>query len=157
MLALEGLHEHFGDFAGALDAGGGGFGLVGKLAELAATGVAHGIEEPAELAVGVEGAGKLGRERNGTLDEVGFETDADAGADAGFGGGLHLLVDEEKVASTAGIGEERGAEGVAGDFATHATAVADRPCLGNVEGDAGDDPLERGSVGLEERGERFAW
>jgi len=157
VFAFESLHEHFGDLAGALDAGGGGFGLVGELAKFAAAGVAHGIEKAAELTVGIEGAGKLGRERNGALDEVGFEPDLNAGTNAGFGGGLHCLVDEEKVTAAAGVGEERRAEGVAGDFSADATAVADRPRFGDVEGNAGDDPLEGSSIGLEEGDEGFAW
>jgi hypothetical protein len=156
-LAFESLHKHFGDFAGALFAGGGGFGLVGKLAEFAATRVAQGIEEPAELTIGVECASELGRERNGALDEIRFEPDLDARADSGFTGGLHLFVDEEKVAAVTGIGEERSAEGVASDFSADATAIADRPGFGDVEWNARDDPLERGSVGLEKRGEGFAW
>jgi hypothetical protein len=61
------------------------------------------------------------------------------------------------VAAAAGIGEEGSAEGVAGDFSAYAAAIADRPGFGDVEGNAGDDPLERGSIGLEESGERFAW
>ena len=98
-LAFESLHKHFRDFAGALFAGGGGFGQVGEFAEFAATGVAQRIEEPAELTIGAECAGEFRWERNGTLNEVGFEPDLDAGTDAGFSGGLHLFVDEEKVAA----------------------------------------------------------
>ena len=90
------------------------------------------------------------------LREVGLEPDPDARANAGVGGGLHLLVDEEKVAAAARIGEERGAESEAADFSADAAAVAHRPRFGDVEGNARDDPLERGSVGLEERGEGFA-
>jgi hypothetical protein len=156
VFAFESLHEHLGDFSGAFNTCGGGFWLVGELAEFAAPGVAHGIEEPPELTIGVEGAGELGRERNGALDEVWLEPDLDARADAGFGGGLHFLIDEKEVATAAGIGEERRAEGVAGDFTMHATAIADWPDFGDVEWDAGNDPLERGSVWLEECGEGFA-
>jgi len=58
--------------------------------------------------------------------------------------------------TAARIGKERSAECEACDFAAHATAIALRPGFGDVEGDTGDDPLERGSIGLEERGEGFA-
>ena len=47
--------------------------------------------------------------------------------------------------------------GQAGDFTADATAIADRPGFGDVEWNAGNDPLERGSVGLEKRGEGLAW
>jgi hypothetical protein len=70
---------------------------------------------------------------------------------------LHFLVDQQKVTTPARIGEERSAKGIARDFSADAAAVARRPRFGDVEGDAGNDPFERGSVGLEERGEGFAW
>jgi hypothetical protein len=74
----------------------------------------------------------------------------------GAGGGLHLLVDQENVTTPARIGKERGAEVKACDFSSHAAAVAHRPGFGDVEGDAGNDPLERRAVRLQERGEGFS-
>jgi len=156
VLAFEGLHKHLGDLFGALGAGGGGFRLVGEFTKLATLGRGHRVEQFADLAVCVEGADELGWENNRTFDEIGFKPDLDARTEAGVGTGLHLLVDEEKVAAAARIGKERSAEREAGDFAADATAIAQRPGLGDVEGDTGDDPLERRSVGLEERGEGFA-
>jgi hypothetical protein len=156
VLSFQGLHEHLGNFLSALDAGGRGFGLVCKFAEFAATGVAHRVEDSADLTVGIEGADEFRRERNGTLDEVGLQSYLNARADADAGGGLHLLIDEEEVAAVSGIGEERGVEVVACDLAAHSTAIADWPRFGDVEGDTGNDPFERGSIRLEERGEGFA-
>jgi hypothetical protein len=153
MLTFERVHEAFGHFLGALLAGGRGFWLAGPFADFAAHGRAHRVEQPAELAVNVQGADELGWEQNGALNEVGLKPDSDARADVGASRGLHLLVDQEKVAAAATIGEERGAEGEAGNLATDTTAVAHRPSFGDVEGDADNDPFERGSVGLEERGE----
>lgn len=156
VLAFESVQQHLGDLFSAAGSAGRSFWLVSKLAKLAASGVAQGVEQPAELAIGVECAHELGGKDDGALDEVGLKPDADARADAGVGTGLHLLVDEEKMAAAARIGEERSAEGEAGDLAAHATAIAYRPGFGNVEGNACDDPFERGSVWLQKRGEGFA-
>jgi hypothetical protein len=153
--AFHGEHEAFGHGFGALEARLSGFGVGDEVGEAFAHGWAHGIEELPEIAIRFEDFCEFGREVDDHFAEIGreFEEGALSGADAGAS--LHLPVDDEDLALAFGGGDQRGFEREAVDFAEHAAALPHGPRFPEVDGDADDDPAERGAGGFERGAEGF--